>query len=68
MHGCILVKLITVTSYQVYMTLMIYLQVCVSRVQRSDNDDHRNPVNLIDREPLKGFEPKHTEILTMVGT
>ena len=34
---------------------------------RSANDGHRNLVNAIAPEPLKGFEPKMTTIFTTVG-
>lgn len=34
---------------------------------RSGSDDHQNLVNFIDGEPLNGFGPKLTQILTALG-
>ena len=55
----ILTELITVTHYQVHMTLMT-LRRSLGQRSRSVSDDYRNLVNLIAPEPLKRYEPKLT--------
>jgi len=59
-----LMKLITVTHYQVHMTPMTLRRSLGQRLRsRSTSDDHRNLVNSTVAERLKGFRPKRTHFL-----
>jgi len=59
-------KLITVTHYQVNMTLMT-LRMSLGQRSSSAGDGYRNLVNATAPEPLKGFEPKLTRTFPIIG-
>ena len=46
---------------------LITLRRLPGQRSRSASDGHRNLVNAIAPEPLKGFEPKLTTIFSIVG-
>jgi len=60
MDGCVLTTLITVTHYRAHVTDDIF-KVTGSR---SGSDGHRNVLNAIAPEVLKGFEPKLKKYFT----
>ena len=59
-------KLITITQYQVHMTLMT-LRRSLGQRSVSASDGHRNLVNPITPESLNGFESKLTQTLAICG-
>jgi len=68
MHGRIFMKLTEITQCQVHVTLITFSRSWVQRSRSgTDNGGQRNLVNSIAPEPVKGFEPKLTQILATVG-